>query len=104
MYISRADVAHVDLEPLRPFVAGEGFFWTREHYKLLAHLSTTVGKRTIFDIGTHLGDSAVALSYGGVPVETFDIVDNVLHRSCARGETCGGYGSTRTWLRVHGGP
>jgi hypothetical protein len=50
MHISRADVAHVDLEPLRPFAAGEGFFWTREHYKLLAHLSTTVGKRTIFDI------------------------------------------------------
>jgi Bacterial protein of unknown function (HtrL_YibB) len=80
MHICRADLASVDLEPLRPFAAGECFLHDREHYRLLAHLSTCVGNGTIFDIGTHLGDSALALSYGGLPVETFDITDNVSGR------------------------
>ena len=80
MRLCRADIEKVDLEPLRPFVAGEGFFWTKEHYRLLAHLSTCVGSGTIFDLGTHLGDSALALSVGGYPVETFDITDNVRGR------------------------
>lgn len=80
MLLRRADIEKVDLQPLRPFAAGEGFLWTKEHYKLLAHLSTRVRQGTIFDLGTHLGDSAVALSYGGKPVETFDIADNVRGR------------------------
>ena len=80
MNLSPSDVERVDLEPLRPFAAGEGFFWNQEHYKLLAHLSTRVQKGTGFDIGTHLGDSALALSVGGARVESFDITDNVRGR------------------------
>jgi hypothetical protein len=50
MRLTRANVEAVDLEPLRPFAYGEGFFWTKEHYKLLAHLSTRVGGGTLFDL------------------------------------------------------
>jgi predicted O-methyltransferase YrrM len=35
----------------------------REHYALLAHLSTRFSGRDLFDIGTHKGASALALSY-----------------------------------------
>ena len=80
MRLRQSDVDKVDLEPLRPFVHGEGFFWTKEHYKLLAHLSTRVRPGTLFDLGTHLGDSALALSVGGFQVESFDVVDNIRGR------------------------
>jgi len=80
MRLGRADLEAVDLERLRPFVRGEAFFWNQEHYRLLAHLSTRVGDGTVIDIGTHLGDSALALSVGGARVESFDIVDNVCGR------------------------
>jgi hypothetical protein len=79
--LTRADLLAIDLERLRPYAAGEAFFAPHEHYRLLAHLSTRVGAgATIFDIGTHLGDSALALAYGGADVESFDIVDNVQGR------------------------
>jgi len=46
----------------------------REHYKLLAHLSTRFNGRNIFDIGTHRGTSALALSYNTEnKVYSFDI-------------------------------
>lgn len=50
-----------------------GFFLAeREHYRLLAHLSV-FAKGPISDIGTYKGASALALSYGGNPVYTFDV-------------------------------
>lgn len=79
MRLCRADVARVDLEPLRP-LAGEWFFCNKEHYKLLAHLSTRVQSGPIFDLSMRSGDSALALSYGGAPVETFDVTDPVQER------------------------
>lgn len=79
MRLSRVLLEKVDLEPLRPYVANpEEFFGRREHYRLLALLSLHVPlEGTIIDIGTHQGDSALALSLGGAKVETFDIVHNV---------------------------
>lgn len=50
----------------------------REHYKLLSYLSTLFNNTHIIEIGTHLGDSAVALSYNKTNVlYTFDIIDKV---------------------------
>lgn len=75
MRLTRADIDKIDLERLRPFVANpEEFFGRREHYRLLAYLSLHVPGR-IIDVGTHLGDSAVALSYAGAQVDSFDVVD-----------------------------
>lgn len=52
----------------------------REHYKLLAYLSTLFNNATIIDIGTHRGSSALALSYNPTnTVHTFDIMDKVVN-------------------------
>jgi hypothetical protein len=77
MRLTRALLDAVDLEPLRPYVANPTqFFGEREHYRLLALLSLHAGPaRTIIDIGTHQGDSALALSLGGARVESFDLLD-----------------------------
>jgi Bacterial protein of unknown function (HtrL_YibB) len=81
MRLTRADIEKVNLEPLRPFAGEiEEFFSPKQHYRLLAHLSQRV-PGPIVDIGTHLGDSALALSVGGHPVESFDVVDNVKGRA-----------------------
>jgi hypothetical protein len=93
MRLTRADLDRVDLEPLRPYVASpDEFFGRREHYRLLAALSLKIPPtETIFDIGTHLGDSALALSIGGATVESFDVgaraygrphPPNVFHNIC----------------------
>ena len=75
MRIDQSDIDRVDMERLRPFVEGE-----ERYFKLLAYLSTQVSG-TIFDIGTWRGNSARALSYGGNPVESFDIADHVHGRA-----------------------
>jgi hypothetical protein len=49
-----------------------------QHYKLLAYLSTLFNDKHIVEIGTHLGESAIALSYNpNNLVYTFDILDKV---------------------------
>jgi len=50
----------------------------KQHYRLLSYFSTLFDNCTIIDIGTHRGNSALALSYNTSNViHTFDIVDNV---------------------------
>ena len=50
----------------------------KEHYKLLSYFSTLFNNSNIIDIGTHLGYSAVALSYNKTnTIYSFDIVDKV---------------------------
>ncbi len=65
----------------RSFVGDSEWFYGQpgtEHHQLLAYLSTMFEGRTIFDIGTHLGDSAHALSYNkSNQVHSFDVVDKV---------------------------
>lgn len=72
------EVRGISLEKLRPFARENPEFYDvagREHYRLLAYLSTKVDG-TIVDIGTHRGASALALSYDeGNTVLTFDVVD-----------------------------
>jgi len=46
----------------------------KEHYALLAHLAASVRDRELFDIGTHKGASALALSYeASNHVHSFDV-------------------------------
>lgn len=46
----------------------------KEHYKLLAHISTLYNDALLYDIGTYRGCSAVALSYNSKNrVKSFDI-------------------------------
>jgi hypothetical protein len=48
-----------------------------EHHKLIAYMSQFFPGQCIFDIGTHLGASALAMSYGGTNVVSYDI-SNIL--------------------------
>lgn len=81
MRLDAADVNGVDLERLRPFIRDYPDFYKRagdEHYRLLAYLATRFRSRTIVEIGTHRGDSAMALSLEeSNRVESFDIIDAV---------------------------
>jgi hypothetical protein len=49
-----------------------------QHYMLLAYLSSLFDNKHIIEIGTHLGESAIALSYNkNNIIYTFDIIDKV---------------------------
>ena len=51
------------------------------HYRLLSYLSTLFNNSLIIDIGTHRGESAVALSYNeSNTIYTFDILDKVYNK------------------------
>lgn len=71
----------LNIEPLRAVVgANEEFYRPSgvEHYRLLAYLSTCFQGRKFFDIGTHYGDSALALSYNETNhVYSFDVTNKV---------------------------
>lgn len=79
--LTLAGFRSIDLEKLRPFVGNSEWFYAApgtEHHRLLAYLSTMFEGKTIFDVGTHLGDSAHALSYNEAnEVLSLDIVDKV---------------------------
>ena len=50
-----------------------------QHYRLLAYLSTLFSNSVILDIGSHLGYSALSLSFQSTNIiHSFDNVDNVL--------------------------
>jgi hypothetical protein len=49
-----------------------------QHYMLLAYLSSLFDNKHIIEIGTHVGESAIALSYNkNNIIYTFDIIDKV---------------------------
>ena len=81
MKLDLTDLAAVVVEKMREFVGDSEWFYAQpgvEHHRLLAYLSTMFEDRTIFDIGTHFGDSAHALSYNETNrVVSFDVVDKV---------------------------
>jgi hypothetical protein len=50
----------------------------KQHYKCLAYLSQQFNDCDIFDIGTHMGSSAIALSYNkNNTVHSFDLIDKI---------------------------
>ncbi len=52
---------------------------SKEHYRLLAYMSTLFNNSIILDIGTHTGGSALALSYNPTNlIFSFDIYDKVI--------------------------
>jgi hypothetical protein len=73
------DISKVSLLELQPsmLTASHAHFLVgdmgKEHYKLLAYLSTLFVDSVIFDVGTHLGTSSIAMSYGGGGVISYDI-------------------------------
>jgi hypothetical protein len=75
MRLSRSALDAIDLSELALLSSDRNaFLGEREHYRLLAYLSTQ-GAGPVVDVGTHLGDSALALTYGCDHVSTFDVVD-----------------------------
>lgn len=82
MRLVQSELHKISLESMRPYVANvDEFFSPREHYRLLAYLSSLVAPgKTAIDVGTHLGDSAVALAFCGRRVESFDVVDKTSGR------------------------
>jgi hypothetical protein len=81
MEITLAGLRSVDPEKMRPFVGDSEWFYAKsgvEHHRLLAYLSTMFEGRTLVDIGTHQGDSALALAYNEANrVLSFDVVDKI---------------------------
>ena len=71
----------MDLSSFKPYHVDPNEFYGhpgKEHYKLLAYLSTLYHDSVIFDIGTHMGSSALALSHNqSNTIHTFDIVDKL---------------------------
>jgi len=75
----KADIQKLDLTNLR--LSGTQISWDeflgpagKEHYKLLAYLSSQWSNMELFDIGTHKGASALALAYNtSNTVHSFDI-------------------------------
>lgn len=52
----------------------------KQHYRLLAYLSTLCDNSTIIDIGSHRGSSACALSFNQTnQIISFDIINNVVN-------------------------
>jgi hypothetical protein len=80
--LSKEVVARVDLRALARHVANPqhlNYFLDtnfREHYRLIAYLSTRFNNSLIFDIGTNKGYSALALSYNpSNTVVSYDLVE-----------------------------
>ncbi len=80
--LTRENISRIDLKRFSKYVANaehRGYFLDadfREHYRLIAYLSTLFDNVTIFDIGTNRGYSALALSYNpSNRIVSYDIVE-----------------------------
>ena len=68
----------------KPFITGENRADLlqpagKQHYRLLAYLSSLFHHQTIIEIGTHTGLSALALSFNPTNhIHTFDIFDKII--------------------------
>lgn len=81
--ISKNKIHEIDLSCFKSYYVDPNEFYShpgKEHYKLLAYLSTLYNNSIIFDVGTHMGSSALALSYNpSNTIYTFDIVDKLIN-------------------------
>lgn len=78
----RSKISEIDLRPISNCILNEmyrGYFCGEvgsEHYKLLAFLSLHFNNSYIYDIGTHIGGSSIALSQNkNNIVISYDVVD-----------------------------
>jgi hypothetical protein len=78
------EISSFNMDVLRQYLTVEDYPWffsqpnwgLREHYRLLAYISSKLSYNTIFDIGTFRGHSSLALSQNkNVKVVSYDIVD-----------------------------
>lgn len=76
------NISRIDLSRFTKYIADLSHFkyffdnQFKEHYSLIAHLSTCFNDSLIFDIGTNKGYSALALSYNpSNRIVSYDIVD-----------------------------
>ena len=76
-------ITNFNIEVFREYQTDDNEFYNvagREHYRLLAYLSTFFSYKNIIDIGTHKGSSALALSYNELSgVFTYDIINKIAH-------------------------
>lgn len=73
-------IAKLDFNKFDSIPLGDDFFKQSgdQHYRLLAFFSTLFNNTHIIEIGTHVGESAIALSYNeNNTIYTFDIIDKV---------------------------
>ena len=80
--LNRDNISRIDLSKFDKYVANaehRNYFFDinfKEHYRLIAYLSTLCDHSIIFDIGSNLGYSAIALSYNDTNrVVSYDLVD-----------------------------
>jgi len=80
--LERSQISQIDLTRFSKYVANQQhrkYFFDvdfKEHYRLIAYLSTLFEDANIFDIGTNLGYSALALSFNPKnTVVSYDIVE-----------------------------
>ena len=80
--LTKENISNIDLTKFYRYVANlehRKYFFDvdfKEHYRLIAYLSTLFNHSTIFDIGTNLGYSALALSYHDTNrIISYDIVE-----------------------------
>jgi hypothetical protein len=80
--LTKENVGQINLTKFSRYVANvihRNYFFDadfKEHYRLIAHLSTLFNHSVIFDIGTHLGYSALALSHNrSNRIVSYDIID-----------------------------
>ena len=80
--LNRENINQIDLSCFSKYVANlkhRNYFFDvnfKEHYRLTAYLSTLFNNSVIFDIGTNLGYSALALSYNDSNrIISYDIVE-----------------------------
>lgn len=80
MILNNTDIAGIDLQPLGNLIQETEFrnyfleVPSKEHYKLLAYISTQFTESHILDIGTYKGCSALALAFNPTnQVTSFDI-------------------------------
>lgn len=82
-YIDMLDMKYlekIDSSIFQELELGKDFFKNPgvQHYKLLSYFSTLFNNSNIVQIGTHFGESAIALSYNNNnTIYTFDIIDKV---------------------------
>jgi hypothetical protein len=78
--LSFDSISTVDLSKFKHISLCDDFYKKpgEQHYRLLAYFSTLFNNINIIEIGTHVGESAIALSYNeNNTVYTFDIINKI---------------------------
>jgi hypothetical protein len=75
--IKLEDIKNINFDSFKSVINEHDFFDRpgKQHYRLLAYLSTLFNNVNIIDIGTHVGESALALSFNKTNIiHSFDII------------------------------